>query len=130
MTESAHPDQPAAPTAEVASGQLPGVGARLRQAREMRSLSVSDIALSLKLGTRQIEALEDGDWEVLPGQTFIRGFVRNYARVLQIFDGALNRGAPVADARAELAALGLPGALVDGFARRQPGMQELATQGA
>jgi len=53
-----------------------------------------------------------------------------YARVLQIFDGVLNRGAPVADARAELAALGLPGALVDGFARRQPGMQELATQGA
>ncbi len=84
MTESAHPDQPAAPTAEVASGQLPGVGARLRQAREMRSLSVSDVALSLKLGTRQIEALENGDWEVLPGQTFIRGFVRNYARVLQI----------------------------------------------
>ena len=84
MTESAHPDQLAVAPAEVASGQLPGVGTRLRQTREMRSLSVSDVALSLKLGTSQIEALENGNWEVLPGQTFIRGFVRNYARVLQI----------------------------------------------
>jgi len=50
----------------------------------MRSLSVSDVALTLKLGPRQVEALENGDWQGLPGQTFVRGFVRNYARMLQI----------------------------------------------
>ena len=33
---------------------------------------------------RQVEALERGDWQGLPGQTFIRGFIRNYARLLQI----------------------------------------------
>jgi len=84
MTESASRDRQHDQSAEVVSGPLPDVGARLRLAREMRSLSVSDIAQTLKLGTRQVEALESGDWQGLPGQTFIRGFVRNYARVLQI----------------------------------------------
>ena len=84
MTGSERPDQPPAPAAEISSGPVPGVGARLRLAREMRSLSVSDVAQVLKLGPRQVEALENGDWQGLPGQTFIRGFVRNYARMLQI----------------------------------------------
>jgi len=84
MNESERPDQQSAPTAEVGSGPVPGVGARLRLAREMRSLSVSDVAQTLKLGPRQVEALENGDWQALPGQTFIRGFVRNYARMLQL----------------------------------------------
>jgi len=89
MNESERPDQQSAPTAEVGSGPVPGVGARLRLAREMRSLSVSDVAQTLKLGPRQVEALENGDWQALPGQTFIRGFVRNYARMLQIDPAAL-----------------------------------------
>lgn len=84
MMESERPDQLSASTAEVGSGPVPGVGARLRLAREMRSLSVSDVAQALKLGPRQVEALENGDWQALPGQTFVRGFVRNYARMLQI----------------------------------------------
>jgi cytoskeleton protein RodZ len=84
MNESERPGQQSAPTAEVGSGPVPGVGARLRLAREMRSLSVSDVAQTLKLGPRQVEALESGDWQGLPGQTFVRGFVRNYARMLQI----------------------------------------------
>jgi cytoskeleton protein RodZ len=88
MNESERPDQQSAAT-EVGSRPVPGVGARLRLAREMRSLSVSDVAQTLKLGPRQVEALENGDWQGLPGQTFIRGFVRNYARMLQIDSAAL-----------------------------------------
>jgi O2-independent ubiquinone biosynthesis protein UbiV len=49
-----------------------------------------------------------------------------FARVLQLFDAVFHQGLAVAEARAELAGLGLPGVLVDGFAHRQPGMQELA----
>src|SRR5574343_975155 len=60
------------------------VGEQLRLAREARGLEVADIAQTLKLGPRQVEALECGDWQGLPGQTFIRGFVRNYARLVQI----------------------------------------------
>ena len=60
------------------------VGEQLRQAREARGLQITDISQTLKLGARQIEALESGDWKGLPGHTFIRGFVRNYARLLQL----------------------------------------------
>src|SRR5664279_4191713 len=62
----------------------PPVGEQLRVAREARGLQVADIAQTLKLGQRQVEALEAGDWKGLPGNTFIRGFVRNYARLIQI----------------------------------------------
>lgn len=48
---------------------------------------------------------------------------RGFARVLALFDAVLNAGMPLAQARAELATLDLPGALVDGFAHRQAGMQ-------
>jgi cytoskeleton protein RodZ len=62
----------------------PSVGEQLRLAREARGLEVADIAQTLKLGPRQVEALEGGNWKGLPGNTFIRGFVRNYARLIQI----------------------------------------------
>lgn len=60
------------------------VGEQLRKGREACGLQVGEIAQTLKLGPRQVEALEAGDWQGLPGQTFVRGFVRNYARVVQL----------------------------------------------
>jgi hypothetical protein len=39
---------------------------------------------NLKLAPRQVQALEDGDYGHLPGRTFVRGFVRNYARLVQL----------------------------------------------
>lgn len=62
----------------------PSVGSQLKAAREAKQMSVGDIAMALKLGARQVDALERGDWRSLPGKTFIRGFVRNYARLLQV----------------------------------------------
>lgn len=71
--------------AELAAVPLqPQVGQQLRLAREARGLSVLDVAQTLKLGSRQVDALESGDWGTLPGNTFVRGFVRNYARIVQI----------------------------------------------
>jgi len=49
-----------------------------------------------------------------------------FMRVLALFDAVLNAGAPVTDACAELDTLGLPGALVNGYAHRRPGMQAVA----
>lgn len=60
------------------------VGEQLKLAREARGLAVAEIAQTLKLGARQVLALENGEWQSLPGATFIRGFVRNYARLVQI----------------------------------------------
>jgi cytoskeleton protein RodZ len=59
-------------------------GARLRAAREAAGLSVDAVAQQLKLAPRQVTALEEGDWQGLPGRTFIRGFARNYARFVRL----------------------------------------------
>ncbi len=59
-------------------------GVLLRQAREAAGLTLDAVAQQLKLAPRQVEALEDGDFSRLPGRTFIRGFMRNYARLLHL----------------------------------------------
>lgn len=69
---------------EIAVATLPSVGERLRAGREAKGMSSADVAATLKLSPRQIDALEAGDWSGLPGNAFVRGFVRNYARVVQL----------------------------------------------
>jgi cytoskeleton protein RodZ len=59
-------------------------GALLRVARESAGMSIDAVASNLKLAPRQVKALEDGDYTRLPGRTFIRGFVRNYARLVHL----------------------------------------------
>lgn len=59
------------------------VGKQLANAREAHGLSVADVAKSLKISSHQVVALEADDWLNLP-TTIIRGFIRNYARVLDI----------------------------------------------
>lgn len=56
------------------------IGGVLRQAREARGESVGDVAHALKLNPRQVEAIEQERFDLLPGKAFVRGFVRNYAR--------------------------------------------------
>lgn len=65
------------------------VGQSLREAREARQLPIADIARTLKLSERQLAALEADQWSALPGTTFVRGFVRNYARLLALDAGPL-----------------------------------------
>ena len=78
MTESP-PIVPAEPFPDAGSA-----GAMLRAAREAAGLSVDALSQQLKLSPRQVKALEDGDYASLPGRTFVRGFVRNYARAVHI----------------------------------------------
>ncbi|MBV1776062.1 DUF4115 domain-containing protein [Burkholderiaceae bacterium DAT-1] len=59
-------------------------GAVLSEQRKIAGLSVADVASKLKLSARQIEALEANRYDQLPGNTFVRGFVRNYARILEV----------------------------------------------
>jgi cytoskeleton protein RodZ len=84
MSDALNPTPGIETGSEVAYIVVQSVGEQLIAARKARRLEVVDVAQALKLGSRQVEALENGDWEVLPGQTFIRGFVRNYARLVQI----------------------------------------------
>lgn len=59
-------------------------GAELRSAREALGLTVSEVAHQLKLAPRQVEALEAGRFDALPGGTFVRGMLRNYARLVKL----------------------------------------------
>ena len=79
------------------------VGMTLREAREGMGLSVHDIANRIKFAPRQVEALEANDFENLPQTTFLRGFVRSYARVLQLDEAALISALPT-DAAAQTVA--------------------------
>ena len=58
-------------------------GEYLRAQREKIGMSVVDLAARLRMGTRQVEALERSDYKALPTGTFLRGFVRNYAKAVQ-----------------------------------------------
>lgn len=64
--------------------ERPGPGRRLAEERRRQGLSVVDIGRQLKLTPRQVEALEADDYERLPGNTFVRGFMRNYAKALHL----------------------------------------------
>ncbi len=66
-----------------------GFGARLASAREARGLTIAEVAERLKLSPRQVEALEAEDWTNLPDAVFVRGFVRNYAKIVGIEPGEL-----------------------------------------
>jgi len=61
-----------------------GVGAELARMREERGLALTDVAQQLKFAPRQLEALEQERFELLPGGTFVRGMVRAYSRLLKI----------------------------------------------
>ncbi len=68
--------------ARATPGQAPG--GRLAEARRVQSLTPADVARQLKLSVWQVEALEAGRYQQLPGPIFVRGFIRNYARLLKL----------------------------------------------
>jgi cytoskeleton protein RodZ len=59
-------------------------GARLKQQREQKGVSLDDVAKSTKIGTRMLRALEQEQLDQLPGGIFNKGFIRAYARFLGI----------------------------------------------
>jgi len=61
-----------------------GFGAKLARAREAHNWTVAQVAEQLKLTARQVEAIEAEDLARLPGPVFVRGFIRNYARLVEL----------------------------------------------
>jgi len=64
--------------------QVGSFGERLQREREMRGITLDEIANATKIGTRALRALEEEDFNRLPGGIFNKGFVRAYARYLGI----------------------------------------------
>lgn len=59
-------------------------GKILSSRREEWGLSVAEVASTLNLSIDTIEALEADDYDSLPGTTFIKGYIRSYARLLKL----------------------------------------------
>jgi cytoskeleton protein RodZ len=82
------------------SDATPGPGAIVRAQRELRGLTRQDIADTLNLGARVVEDMETENWARLPAPAFTRGYLRAYAKLLDIdpdtvtsaFDTAVGRG--------------------------------------
>ncbi len=58
--------------------------AELAAAREARGMSQLDISQRIKLQTRQVAALEEGQWDALPGRAFVRGALRSYGKLIDV----------------------------------------------
>jgi cytoskeleton protein RodZ len=61
---------------------LPSFGAKLKLEREKRKITLEQISVSTKIGIRMLQALEEDNFNQLPGGIFNRGFVRAYSRFL------------------------------------------------
>jgi cytoskeleton protein RodZ len=57
-------------------------GENLRREREMRGVTLQEISAATKISVRFLQALENEDFEQLPGGIFTRGFIRAYAKYL------------------------------------------------
>jgi cytoskeleton protein RodZ len=81
-------------------------GERLKREREMREVSVEELTKATRISRRFVEALENEDWDRLPGGMFGHGFVRTIARYLGLNEEGLLGEYDLA--RAERAAPALP----------------------
>ena len=103
-------------------------GARLAWQRQGAGLSVTDVAASLRLHPNQIRAIEQEDLARLPAPAYVRGFIRSYARVLNIDPAPLlsDLNAKLAPARESV----IDGMATDYVAARAAGRERMLPQWA
>jgi cytoskeletal protein RodZ len=71
---------------------MESVGQFLRRHREARGMSLEEIARATRVPLASMERLEAGQFDELPGEVFVRGFLKSYARAVEIpIDEALAR---------------------------------------
>jgi Helix-turn-helix domain len=59
-----------------------GIGTTLREARSRRKVGLSEVEAAIKIRLRYLRAMENEEWDVLPGGAYTRGFIRTYAAYL------------------------------------------------
>lgn len=63
---------------------MPEIGATLREARMRARIDISEIEAETKIRAKYLRALENEEWELLPGPTFVKSFLRTYAEALEL----------------------------------------------
>ena len=68
---------------------MPGIGETLREARTAAGIQLDDAERTIRIRVRYLHALENEEWDVLPGDAYARGFLRTYADFLGLDGRAL-----------------------------------------
>jgi hypothetical protein len=68
---------------------MPEIGQSLREARMRARIDVSEIEAQTKIRAKYLRALENEEWDLLPGPTFVKSFLRTYAQALGLDGKAL-----------------------------------------
>ncbi|MDI3299048.1 MAG: DUF4115 domain-containing protein [Bacillota bacterium] len=98
---------------------MESVGSILRRRREEMGLSLEEVQARTKIRIRYLDAIERGDYELLPGEVYVRGFLRAYAEALELDPRPL-----LEQYRREVAALASPEE--EGPAPQEPQPREAA----
>jgi cytoskeletal protein RodZ len=61
---------------------MPGIGDRLREARMRQKIDIADVESATKIRAKYLRALENEEFGLLPGPTFVKTFLRTYADYL------------------------------------------------
>lgn len=65
------------------------IGEYLRQSREAKAISLDEVSQELHIRKKYLEALEEDDWSRFPGEVYGLGFLKSYARYLEVDADAL-----------------------------------------
>ena len=63
---------------------MPDIGASLREARMRARIDISEIEAQTKIRAKYLRALENEEWDLLPGPTYVKSFLRTYAEALDL----------------------------------------------
>jgi cytoskeleton protein RodZ len=63
---------------------MPEIGDTLREARMKRRIDITEVEEATKIRAKYLRALENEEWDLLPGPTFVKTFLRTYAEYLEI----------------------------------------------
>jgi cytoskeletal protein RodZ len=61
---------------------MASIGEQLKQIREDKNIPLEEVANATKISKRYLQAIEEGNYSLIPGQTYVIGIIRNYARYL------------------------------------------------
>src|SRR5207249_8636152 len=67
---------------------MPEIGQNLREARMRARIDISELEAETKIRAKYLRALENEEWDLLPGPTYVKSFLRTYAEALGL-DGRL-----------------------------------------
>jgi cytoskeleton protein RodZ len=67
---------------------MPDIGSTLREARTRQRIDIAEIEADTKIRAKYLRALENEEWDLLPGPTYVKSFLRTYADALGL-DGRL-----------------------------------------